>query len=252
MRTTSPGAVWLRLLLAIGLAGVALAAGPGCVPPIGTGPLPLPMIGDEGATVRAALRYAGSPERHGLQVTAESSFAVSEWFTADLGGLYVALRDPGLYPWQADEPSEYKHSGFPFIRPTVHLGPVTIALTASALFALGPQAGLAFGYGALSVGYADPEWSAYAGIAGHGFTYLTQRGQPEGGTWQVAVGGQRRWIVAGGLLLGVDAELGYVEQAYNEHGPIDERTRRAFTGTIGLELGWATVPEPPPPPRTDN
>lgn len=211
--------------------------GASCLPPQGVGPIPLPMEVPSG-TARLTLQYAGHPERHAVEVDLSMAGHIDDYFSIEAGVLYTALRDPELYPWQADSPWQFKHSGLPYARPTVHLGPVTIAAAVSGFFAMGPQAGAAYGFGSLAVGYAAPRWAAFAGVAGHGFKYLTDHSEPTGSAWQVSVGGQRFWVLDGGLLLGFDAELVYSEQTYTDHGPSDERARRFLMLVVGFDIGY--------------
>lgn len=226
-----------RLLLAslVGLLG--WWGGPACVPPHGLGPIPLPGP-QGGGTLSATLEYGFTPGHQVFQVDAAASIRIERWFSLEIGGLYTALRDPHLYPWQADDPHDFKHSGLPYVRPTFHLGPVTISVPLSAFFAIGPEAGAAWGYCGLSVAYATESWGVHAGASGHGVKYLTDHSEPTGGTWQVVLGGQYTFDWSG-FTLGLSAEAIYGDQNYTTTGPSQMRSRSFFMALVGIELGWA-------------
>jgi hypothetical protein len=172
-------------------------------PPLGLGTgahLPTTAKGErkDGVLVAGGASVGAAEHRRAFQVEGSGALVLNSWFTMEAGLIYSQLSD--------DRADLVAISAFPYLRPRLQLGPVSVALGVAGLGFGGGGGGIAGGIADAQIGYGTPTWSAYVG--GYGIAYNATGGDSSTETSgsQVRVGGEYL-MPMGSVKLGVALEV---------------------------------------------
>jgi hypothetical protein len=193
-------------------------------PPLGLGTgahLPTTTKGERanGVLVSGGASVGAAEHRRAFQVEGSGGLILTRWFTMEAGLVYSQLSD--------DTNGEIiAISAFPYLRPRLQLGNVSVAMGVAGLGFGGGGGGIAGGIADVQVGYGTPTWSAYAGAYGIAYNFTGGESTTETSGSQVRVGGEYL-MPMGSVKLGVALEL------YRQHDDLrggNARVEGAFIG----------------------
>jgi len=195
--------------MSVALHHLACVALLGCAaPPLGLGSGATTTPG-RGGVVGGTATIGAAANRQSFQVEAHGAGNVASWFAVEAGVVYSQLSD-------TREPKLLIAGGFPYVRPRLQLGPVSVA-TAVAGFGFGAGGGgLIGGIADVQLGYGTPSWSVYVGAYAHGFE-VTSESPIETSARQQRIGGEYLWPL-GTTKLGVAVEVHHQHDHLRDDG----------------------------------
>jgi hypothetical protein len=210
----------------MGVAAVAI----GCAaPPIGLGSGALrPAHPRTGTSATGAAGFGGGHDRTVFQIDGALAVAVHPAFTMEGGLVYTQLSQPTA----AGE--LIAHGGFPYLRPRLTLGPVSIAIALAGFAIGGGEGGVIAGIADAQVGYGREAWAIYAG--GYALHHEVL-GSSTTSARQLRLGGEYLMTTPGGRV-GVALELYRQDDTLRAIGAGRDRmaASRFFGGAIKLRF----------------
>ncbi len=193
--------VSLRLFACVALLGCA-------APPLGLGAGATTTPG-RGGVVGGTATIGAAANRQSFQIEAHGSYNLASWFAVEAGAVYSQLSDDR-------EQKILIAGGFPYVRPRLQLGPVSVATAVAGFGIGGGGGGLIGGIADVQLGYGTPCWSVYVGAYAHGFE-VTSQSPVEISARQQRIGGEYLWSL-GTTKLGVAVEVHHQRDKLRDDG----------------------------------
>jgi len=196
--------------------------------------------------IQTSFQYGHDQQRQLFQAMASYIAPVSGWFSLEAGGQYTRIADPAFFE-AIEEPGteffeerSFERSAMPYLKPILHLGPITIAIPVSGLVAPGAKEGGWFAFAGGTIGYSRDRWSLHGGGSYHLLHLYSGDGQLDSDTWQATVGGRYDLDFEQGLV-GLSVEAIFGEHTYQANFN-DLSTGLVANQLVmvigGLNLGW--------------
>ncbi|MBK9033188.1 MAG: hypothetical protein IPL61_18270 [Myxococcales bacterium] len=213
---TAARSIWILSLLVAG-----------CVaPPLGVGAGPQsPRRSSHGVLEGRAALGAG-PDRQAFQAEGSAMFRFARNFGLEAGAVYAQVAHKA-----AGQEVSVK-GGFPYVRPRLIVGDVSLAVALSGGGMGGGGGGFFGGIADVQLGYAPAGWGVYAGAYRHGFD-LTSEDPIETSSRQYRLGGQYVYPM-GAARLGVALEAYHQDESLRNGGATIDA--RSFGGTLKLSM----------------
>jgi hypothetical protein len=173
-------ASWGLFTLATSAWGCAAVPSGFGMTPMPPGPLEPPK-----PELRAASGFGLAGDRKTTEVDITFGGPVNRWFGITAGGSYVALFDPNM------EPIDLGQGFWPWLRPAVFLGPITLSAPLSGFALGGGGGGLWYGVAGLDLAIASPNAAVHAGAR---WDVAGVLGASEFSSRQLVAGGQWDWL----------------------------------------------------------
>ncbi len=174
-----PRLVVLSCLAAASCAAPVMGLGTGALHPYG----PDEPVRSQGVQLHGAAGLAAGRGRQTAQFDGSGSLLLRRVFSLDLGIAVTQVQQ------EVDGGVLNAFGAFPYLRPRINVGPVSIAVALAGLGFGGGGGGLFGGIADLQVGYGTDRWSVYGGAYGQYYEIVSEGNQRTSGS-QLRAGGE--------------------------------------------------------------